>query len=295
MLKQTNQSDERAKVLHILNNRGIRLKYRDVSTECPPIYYHYHKGIEVLFVHQGKGSLTLNRKIYSLEAGCVVILHPFQLHRIQFDANHQCPYVRTVLTFDPSIVAPRLKSFPVLSRFLEQIWKEQMADQVFRDNCNSVYILGVLERFNDLVSGRDEKDEDYEAASMLILNILDYLISLHNGGFSGIARPENHAEKIMNWVEEHYTEPFDLNELAKELHLSKHHISRLFRTETGGSITEYVIARRIRQACWLLKTESKAIEQIGFLVGIPNFPYFCRIFKKITGLTPIQYRKGHLN
>ncbi|WP_373430115.1 AraC family transcriptional regulator [Paenibacillus sp. GD4] len=42
-------------------------------------------------------------------------------------------------------------------------------------------------------------------------------------------------------LEEHYTEPFDLSSLARELHLSKHHVSHLFRSETGGSITEYVI------------------------------------------------------
>lgn len=109
--------DERAQVFHVLNKRAIRLKYRAVSSECPPVTYHYHKGIEVLFVHQGSGTLTLNRKIYKLEAGCVVILQPFQLHRIQFDANPQHPYVRTVLTFEPSIVAPHLKNFTILSRF----------------------------------------------------------------------------------------------------------------------------------------------------------------------------------
>lgn len=294
-MKHTNQMDERAQVFHVLNNRGMQLKYKDVSTECPPTIYHYHKGIEILYVHQGTGTLTLNRKIYTLEAGCVLILQPFQLHRIQFDATPLHPYVRTVLTFEPSIVVPYLKHFSVLSRFLEQIWKEQMSNQVFREERESSYMLGILERFNDLVLKWNEKKEDHETASMLILNILDYLTSLHIGGFGGVARPDSHAEKIMNWVEEHYTEAFDLIELAKELHLSTNHVSRLFRSETGGSITEYVIARRIRQACWLLKTESKSIEQIGSLVGIPNFPYFCKIFKKITGHTPIQYRKSQLN
>ncbi|NHN31500.1 AraC family transcriptional regulator [Paenibacillus agricola] len=289
-----NNMDKSVKIFHALNNKALELRYRIVSTETPPIFYHYHKGIEVLFVHRGRGNLTLNRKLYNLESGCVVILQPFQLHRIQFETNSQCPYERTTLTFEPSSFEPLLKNFPVLFRFFEQVWKEQLSIQVFRMDRNMTYILGVLERFNDLVSGWNG-DEDLEAASLLILNILDYLKSLHNGGFGGVARPESHTEKIMNWVEEHYTEPFDLSALAKELHLSKHYVSHLFQSETAGSITEYVIARRIRQACWLLKTESNSVEYIGSLVGIPNFPYFCRLFKKITGLTPIQYRNSHLN
>jgi len=276
------------------SNKPLRLRYRVVTTETTPIYYHYHKGVEILFIHQGQGNLTLNRKIYDLESGCVVVLHPFQLHRIQFHTSPLCPYERTVLNFEPSAIAPFLQQFPVLYRFFEQLWREQLPNQVFRMDRNQAYILGVLERFHDLITGWKE-DEDLEAASVLILNILDYLKSLHIKGIGGAARPESHAEKIMNWVEAHYPEPFDLSRLAKELHLSKHHISHLFQSETGSSITEYLIARRIRQACWLLKTEAKSVEQIGALVGIPNFPYFCRLFKKITGFTPLHFRKSHLN
>ncbi|WP_186445950.1 AraC family transcriptional regulator [Paenibacillus cremeus] len=286
--------DKRIEVFHVLNKVGLELRYKIDLEERSRDFYHYHKGIEILFVHQGKGSLTLNRKIYSLNSGCIVILQPFQLHRIQFEIHADCPYERTVLKFEPAIFAPFLKNFPALYRFFEQMWKEQLSHQVFRMDRSTAYVTGILERMDDLVSETGE-DLDLEVASMLILNMLDYLKSLHQGGFSGTARPESHAEKIMNWVEEHYTEPFDLNELASELHLSKHHVSRLFRAETGGSITEYVIARRIRQACWLLKTESKSVEHIGSVVGIPNFPYFCRIFRKITGVTPIQYRNSHLN
>ncbi|MFH5186591.1 helix-turn-helix domain-containing protein [Paenibacillus sp. TAB 01] len=292
-MKHSNHTNEQFQVFHATNNKALRLRYKIVSTETPPIYYHYHRGIEILFVHHGIGSLTLNRKMYNLEAGSIVLLHPFQLHRVQFETHTQ-PYVRTTLTFEPSSFAPLLKHFPVLFRFFEQIWKGQLSVQVFRMGSNLTYISGVLERFHHFVS-EPGGDEDLESASMLILNILDYVKSLHNGGFGGAARPESHAEKIMNWVEDHYTEPFDLSTLAEELHLSKHHVSHLFQSETGSSITDYVIARRIRQACWLLKTESKSIEQIGALVGISNFPYFCRLFKKVTGLTPNQYRKSHLN
>jgi len=280
------------KGFRVLDKRALELRYRMVTTENPRVFYHYHKGIEVLFVHRGEGNLTLNRKIYNLESGCVVVFQPFQLHRVQFDTN-RCPYERTVLNFEPSTFAPFLKNFPLLFRFYEQVWKEQLSNQVFRMDRNTAYISGVLERFNDLFSWNE--DVNLEAASMLILNIFDYLKSLHNDSFGAVARPESHVEKIMNWIEEHYTEPFDLSALAEELHLSKHHVSRLFRSETGGSITEYVIVRRIRQACWLLKTDSKPVEHIGSLVGIPNFPYFCRLFKKMTGLTPNQFRNSHLN
>jgi AraC-like DNA-binding protein len=273
----------------ILQNSPIRFRYKHFSTENYPGFYHYHRGIEILFIHQGKGTLVLNRKVHALEGGCLLFLQPFQLHRLHFEVSDQCPYERTILNFEPVAFLPFFKMFPDILRFYEHMWKDELSNQVFHMNSEGAYISAILERFQQKMSER--QGDDPNEAALMIVNIFDYLQSLNEGGFFQAGpRPERHAEKIMHWVEAHYTELFDLNELAKELHLSKHHVSHLFRTETGSSITDYVIARRIRQACWLLQTESISVESIGVLVGIPNFSYFCRLFKKITGLTPKQYR-----
>lgn len=276
---------------HILQNSPVIFRYKDISTANFPGFYHYHRGIEILWVHQGKGHLMVNRKMYALGPGSVMILQPFQLHRIHFDVSEECPYERSVLTFEPSTFAPFFKGFPAILRFFEHIWKDELASQVISMGSDTTYITAVLERFGRIMSERKGKDQP-EAAAQMILAIFGYLHSLMDEGIPGQGSPraERHAEKIMHWVEEHYAEPFDLSELARELHLSKHHISHLFRAETGSSITDYVMARRIRQACWLLKTESLSVEQVGIRVGIPHFSYFCRLFKKITGLTPKQYR-----
>jgi AraC-like DNA-binding protein len=278
---------------NILKNNHVHLRYRDLSVGDYPGFYHYHRGIEILFVHRGRGHIVLNRKLYALESGCVLFIQPFQLHRLHFEVSEQCPYERTIVTFEPTSVVPFLTMFPTVLRFFEHMWKEELSNQVFRMDNDAIYVSALLERFHKKMSESHGIDQ-LEAASLMILQTMDYLQSLKDGGsFQGIPRAESHAEKIMQWVEEHYTSPFELDVLAKELHLSKHHVSHLFRTEIGSSITDYVIARRIRQACWLLKTKSIPVEQIGSQVGIPHFSYFCRLFKKITGLTPKQYRSSY--
>jgi AraC-like DNA-binding protein len=96
----------------------------------------------------------------------------------------------------------------------------------------------------------------------------------------------------MNWLEARHTDEFDLGQLADELHLSKYYISRVFREETGSSITEYLTARRIMQACRLLETTALTVEQIGAEVGLPNTSHFILTFKKAVGLTPLKYRQA---
>lgn len=274
----------------ILKDRQVHFRYRHLSVGNYPGFYHYHRGVEMLFVHRGRGHLVLNRKMYSLQSGCVLFIQPFQLHRLHFEVSDESPYERSVLNFEPTSVAPFFSRFPKTLRFFEHLWKEELSNQVFHLDDSDDYLAAVLERFHRKMSGPEDKNQ-LEGAAMMILQIIDCLQSLNESGArKSIPRTERHAEKIMQWVEENYMNPFDLGELAKALHLSRHHVSHLFRVETGSSITEYVIARRIRQACWLLKTESMPVERVGALVGIPHFSYFCRLFKRITGMTPKQYR-----
>ena len=274
----------------LLRNRQFRYKYRHLTKEAFKDTYHYHRGIELLFIHQGNGHLILNRKMYSLQSGSIVFFQPFQLHRVHFDVSEQSPYERSVLIFEPTSFVPYIKMFSRIHRFFEHMWKDELHYQVLHMDQNSAYILALLERFHHMFPGRGGHDHVEEAAPLL-LNMLDYLYSLHEGSV-GMPRKEGHVEKVLQWVEEHYAKPFHLNLLAQELHLSKHHISHLFRQKTGSSITDYLIARRIRQACWLLENDTMSLEQTGSQVGIANYPYFCRIFKKLTGFTPKEYRKN---
>jgi AraC-like DNA-binding protein len=276
---------------NILQNNQITVKYRNISTNNFTGFYHYHRGIEILFVHQGKGHLVLNQKMYTLEAGCIHLIQPFQLHRVHFEVSERCPYERTVITFEPTSFIAFFKAFPSIFRFYEHMWKDELSNQVFHMNNDTAYISAILERLHKKVPERH--GEDHMETALMVVAVFDYLQSLNEySTFQAIPRPERYAEKIMQWVEEHYTEPFNLEELARDLHLSRHHVSHLFRTATGSSITDYVIARRIRQACWLLKTELISVEHIGSSVGIPHFSYFCRLFKRITGVTPKQYRNS---
>jgi YesN/AraC family two-component response regulator len=183
------------------------------------------------------------------------------------------------------------------------------------------YIESLFEQYNKIFTKYSYKNQE-EALITLILTFLQYLKAIwpeevwgkqkkdgdkhkNEGGKqkkdlgkqtnSAILlgeRATNNAEKIMEWIEEHYWTKFELDQLSKELHMSPYHISHLFKQAIGTSITEYLNARRMRQACWLLKSSDAPIEYIGQQVGLANFSYFCQLFKKITGVTPHKYRSS---
>ena len=98
------------------------------------------------------------------------------------------------------------------------------------------------------------------------------------------------VQKTKEHLKENYFRHVTLAELSQEMYVSTYYISRVFSKETGITITDYINHIRINQACELLKNIKLKVYQIGVMVGISDPHYFSRIFKKLIGMTPSEYR-----
>ncbi len=97
-------------------------------------------------------------------------------------------------------------------------------------------------------------------------------------------------KKAIEFLEENYQRQITLAEVAGAVFVSPYYISRMFKRETGQTMTEYLNDMRIKNACTLLENVAYKVYQIGEMVGIPDAHYFSRLFKNSTGLTPSEYR-----
>ncbi|WP_438434218.1 response regulator [Gorillibacterium sp. sgz500922] len=98
-------------------------------------------------------------------------------------------------------------------------------------------------------------------------------------------------ETVKGYIQEHYTEEIELSKLAELVFLTPSYLSKLFRVKTGETITDLIISLRIEQAKRLLATElSLKTYEVGERVGYADPAYFNKVFKKIAGLTPKEYR-----
>ena len=84
----------------------------------------------------------------------------------------------------------------------------------------------------------------------------------------------------------------DLNALSADLGLSRTQLNRKVKAISGMTTTAYIVNLRIRLAKKLLRDgENLPVNEISFLCGIDDVPYFITMFKKATGMTPTQYRR----
>lgn len=101
-------------------------------------------------------------------------------------------------------------------------------------------------------------------------------------------------KKARRFIEEHFSESIDLNQIAKSAHLSTFHFHRLFKTNFGMSPGEYVTLVRLNKSIELLFYTKKSISEISFEIGYPNTETYIRNFKKRFQTTPNHYRKSIL-
>ncbi len=97
--------------------------------------------------------------------------------------------------------------------------------------------------------------------------------------------------KIQHYIQTHLNEELHREELAALVYLNPAYVSRLFKKETGVSLSEYIQTVRMEQAKQLLAESNDKISSVAEAVGYSHFSHFAKLFKKITGITPQEYRK----
>ena len=101
---------------------------------------------------------------------------------------------------------------------------------------------------------------------------------------------ESNVRYIVNYLRIHFREQVSLATIAKQVHLTPNYIGNIFRHETGVSFTNYVQRLRLNYATNLLVSSDLSVADISEQSGFHSVSYFIRIFRRINGKTPLEYR-----
>lgn len=96
--------------------------------------------------------------------------------------------------------------------------------------------------------------------------------------------------RIKSYLDEHFREKITLESVAARFYVDKHYLARRFRAEYGTTVTQYIHHLRITEAKWMLRFTDKTVERIGLECGAGELTYFSRLFKKLEGMSPTEYR-----
>ncbi|MGN7359816.1 response regulator [Paenibacillus sp. SAF-054] len=103
-----------------------------------------------------------------------------------------------------------------------------------------------------------------------------------------ITHPE--VNKIMDYIQQNYDQDITLKSLARYVMMGENYVSALFKKKTGETLIHYLHRTRVEKAIEYLTTTDLPVNRICQNVGFMNDNYFIKIFKRMTGTTPSQYR-----
>lgn len=134
-----------------------------------------------------------------------------------------------------------------------------------------------------------EKPVDIERLNDVIGGLLKIKGGYSDAGDEGAG---SKIERVKRFVERNHHKRVSLEDAASVVCLSPKYLSRLFREVTGRRFTDYRSETKMERAKELLKSTGYSVSQISYKLGYQNTESLIRRFKKITGLTPSQYRRG---
>lgn len=102
------------------------------------------------------------------------------------------------------------------------------------------------------------------------------------------------VRRVQEDIDAHYYEPLTLTFLAEKYIVEQSYLSRSFKQEVGENLILYLAKRRIAKAIELMKEDKVGLTEISFLVGYDDYTYFSRVFKKISGFSPREYKARYL-
>lgn len=261
--------------------------------------FHSHLGVELMLIHQGKGTMLVNNNSYDIKPGMLCIFQPYQLHHLTLEYANGQSFERSLAIFEPSMFEGDFQRWPALHAFFQFIYLGNLPFPCLYGADDTNELDALFRNMQNRLPGLPDKDRNEENSLFLVVlfRALKQLWDKQKQPAAIESRRSNHqVERILSWIEANYTLPYRLDDMARSLHLSPYHVTHLFKEATGITISDYIATRRIHQAVHLLTTTHKSVSLIAEEIGLVSGSYFCKLFKSFMGTTPYQYRKkwaGH--
>ncbi|GAE32902.1 AraC family transcriptional regulator [Halalkalibacter hemicellulosilyticus] len=245
---------------------------------------HSHSTYELFYIFHGSKYFFINDTVYLGQKGDLIFIQPNDIHRTSSSDELECE--RMLMNVSNEFIGLELSRFQAsFAQFTRSLFRFRVDEQPL--------IEEVIEK---MYRESRERRIGYEACVRSALTELFVQMKRVDVEESNRHAHSDHplqqkVTEVASYIRKHYEHTLTLDEVAKAVYISPAYLSRSFKRLTGFTFKDYVQAVRIREAKRLLRETSMPIGRVAELVGFSYTANFNVTFKKITGVTPLAYRK----
>jgi AraC family L-rhamnose operon transcriptional activator RhaR/AraC family L-rhamnose operon regulatory protein RhaS len=258
-----------------------------------PTQQHTHEFVEMIVILTGSGIHQTKFSKYKISAGDVIVIpkngvhgycevNELELMNVLFDPQ-QLPL--------PLLDLYKLPGYNALFGLENDFFEQNRFYPKFHLNKSSFEIIRTI-----LTEMREESEKripGYRCCQMgYFMALLGKICRLYTENMDNIHEPSLNIGKIISLLNSNYNKDIRLADILQKTGMSKNTFLRNFKRATGSTPIDYLIHIRVLKASSLLQETDMSISEIGYKVGFADSNYFSRVFRKVTGLTPREFRNS---
>jgi AraC-like DNA-binding protein len=257
------------------------------------------------YIQSGEAEYIFNGQRYFLQAGDIIIMHPFCTHIVK--SNATIPFLQYILHFDMEYTGNNLPRNEVLERGVNNCYDKANLPKIemyFREK-PFIARLGakerkiVEERFLIMLHEYTYKKTGYElmlkSIALKLISIFIRSSDMELVEKTPVSKSLKKIEQAVSYIHVNYSNP-DLNNLmvSEFSETTPNYLASIFKKYLNMSVHQYINHVRIEKAKWLITSDSFNFTEIADKIGYNSIHIFSRVFKSVAGKTPSEYLSQNL-
>lgn len=268
-----------------LLGKGWEISY---GSDVPVGLLHFHNYLEIGYCYHGAGEVIISGRTYRYGDDMFTIIPANILHTTNSDPGNICKWEFLFIDID-NYIRHELSNGGFDVHEIIRIVNQRGTLKTLKGHPQTARLIRCI------IEECREKKKNYREALKGYLRALVFEIMRiaeeHEQFHYKSVEYNQYLESVFRYIEAHFDENLQVQDLAAICQLSESHFRRVFYLNTNMSPLNYLNMVRIEKACEILNKEDLQVEDVGYKVGFKTPSSFFRNFKSFTGLTPYQWKK----
>ena len=249
--------------------------------------WHYHPEIEITYIKKGSMHYRVNNQSFHLKEGDIIFCNSNALHSGEMEHQEDCSYIP--ITFDPKLIYGFFQS-TICTKYVEPVIQNLAVCAMHIDYTESWHET-FRKKMLEVIALDKEKPDFYELDISIRMQIMWRLLPHQPLPAASDLTEYERIRKILSYIEQNYMNPITLAEVAEHIHLCESECTRLFKRHMNTTLFSFLQEYRIERSLEYLSTH-ESISNIAGKTGFSDSNYYSKVFSKIKGCSPREYRKN---
>lgn len=253
---------------------------------------HWHPEIEITYVQSGSMYYKVNNQTYHLREGDIIFNNSNALHSGAMENHIDCAYIS--ITFDPRLIYGFFQS-TICTRYVDPIIQNPSVSAIHIDQSQPWHET-FRDRMLEVIDLDKKRPDFYELDISIRMQIMWRLLAGHLPLLSVPATADlveyDRIKKIISYIEQNYMNKITLKDISSLIHLCESECTRLFKRHMNTTLFSFLQEYRIERSLEYLNA-GEAISLVAEKAGFGDSNYYSKVFNRIKGCSPREYRKQH--